>query len=239
MLAELLAALALVGPQPADFTTRIDNRYWPMAPGTRWIYRDGDQRNAVTVTNRRKRIANGVTARVVRDTVAQGGEIVEDTFDFYAQDRRGTIWYLGEDTAEFEHGRLKTKEGSFEAGVDGAQAGVIVPAHPRPGMRYRQEFYKGHAEDRGEVLSTRELAETPAGRFRRVLLTKETNRLEPGVLEYKLYAPGIGPVLALGIAGGSSREELLRRDRASAAWVRRAGTAPLGQAPIPPAVRSR
>jgi hypothetical protein len=238
MLIELLTVLALV-PGPAEFSTRIDNRYWPMAPGTRWIYREGDQRIAVTVTNETKRIANGVTARVVRDTVAEGGTIVEDTFDFYAQDRRGTIWYLGEDTAEFDHGRLETKEGSFEAGVDGARAGVIMPAHPRPGMRYRQEFYSGHAEDRGEVLSTREMAETPAGRFKRALLTKDTSPLEPAVLEYKLYAPGVGPVLTLGVSGGAEREELLRRDRASAAWVRRAGTAPLGQAPIPPTVRSR
>jgi hypothetical protein len=238
MLVELLTMLALA-PGPAGFSTRIDNRYWPMAPGTRWIYREGDQRIAVTVTSETKRIANGVTARVVRDTVAAGGDIVEDTFDFYAQDRRGTIWYLGEDTGEFEHGRLKTKEGSFEAGVDGARAGVIMPAHPRPGMRYRQEFYKGHAEDRGEVLSTREMAEAPAGRFRNALLTKDTNRLEPDVLEYKLYAPGVGPVLTLGVSGGADREELLKRDRAPAEWVRRAGTAPLGQAPIPPAVRSR
>ena len=239
MLVTLLTALALVQPQPADFSTRIDNRYWPMAPGTRWIYRDGDQRIAVTVTRETKRIANGVTARVVRDTVAEGGEIVEDTLDFYAQDRRGTIWYLGEDTSEFEHGRLATKEGSFEAGVDGARAGVIMPAHPRPGMRYRQEFYKGHAEDRGEVLSVREMAETPAGRFTRALLTKDTSAIEPGVLEYKLYVPGVGPVLTLGVSGEADREELLRRDRAPAEWVRRAGTEPLGQAPIPPAARSR
>jgi hypothetical protein len=117
--------------------------------------------------------------------------------------------------------------------------GIIMPARPRPGMRYRQEYYKGHAEDRGEVLSTREMAETPAGRFRRALLTKDTSAIEPGVLEYKLYAPGVGPVLTLAVSGGAGREELLRRDKAPAAWVRRAGTAPLGQGPIPPAARSR
>jgi hypothetical protein len=237
MLAELLAALALV---PGPTSTRIDNRYWPMAPGTRWTYREGaDQRNAVTVTRATKRIANGVTARVVRDTVARGDEIVEDTFDFYAQDRRGNVWYLGEDTAEFEHGRLTTREGSFEAGVDGALPGIVMPAHPRRGMRYRQEFYRGHAEDRAEILSTRELAETPFDRFRKVLLTKETNPLEPRVLEYKLYAPRVGPVLSLLVSGGSEREELVGMDKAPESWVRQAGTAPLGQAPIPPAFRSR
>jgi hypothetical protein len=238
MLAELLTVLALV-PGPADFSTRIDNRYWPMAPGTRWTYRTGAERDAVTVTRGTKRIADGVTARVVRDTAAVGGVIVEDTFDFYAQDRRGTIWYLGEDTAEFDHGRLTSREGSFEAGVDGALPGIVMPAHPRRGMRYRQELYRGHAEDRAEVLSTRELAETPFGRFRDVLLTKETNRLEPDALEYKLYAPRVGPVLSLLVSGGSEREELVRMDRAPAGWVRRAGTAPLGAGPIPPAPRSR
>ena len=231
MLAELLAALALAAPQPADFTTRIDNRYWPMVPGTRWIYREGGQLDATTVTRKTKRIANGVTARVVRDTVTRGGEIVEDTFDFYAQDRRGTIWYLGEDTAEFEHGRLTTREGSFEAGVDGARPGIIMPAHPKPGMRYRQEYYKGHAEDRGEVLSTDEMAQTPYGRFKRAVLTKDTTPLEPNVLEYKLYAPGIGPVLTLDVSGAAGREELIAYGKAPARWVERAGTASLGQGP--------
>jgi hypothetical protein len=236
MLAELLTALALV---PGPTSTRIDNRYWPMAAGTRWTYRAGAERDAVTVTRATKRLADGVTARVVRDTAVKGGEVVEDTFDFYAQDRHGTIWYLGEDTAEFEHGRLTSREGSFEAGVDGALPGIVMPAHPRPGMRYRQEFYRGHAEDRAAILSTREMAETPFGSFENVLLTKETNRLEPDVLEYKLYAPRVGPVLSLTVSGGSEREELVKMDKASAAWVRRAGTAPLGQGPIPPAGRSR
>jgi hypothetical protein len=238
MLAALLSALALV-PGPADFSTRIDNPYWPMPPGTRWTYRAGAERDVVTVTRATRRLADGVTARVVRDTAVRGGEVVEDTFDFYAQDRQGTVWYLGEDTAEFEHGRLRSREGSFEAGVDGARPGIVMPARPRRGMRYRQELYRGHAEDRAEILSTRELAQTPFGRFDRVLLTKETNRLEPGVLEYKLYAPGVGPVLSLLVSGGSEREELMTMDRAPAAWVRRAATAPLGRGPIPPAARSR
>jgi hypothetical protein len=208
MLAELLAALALV---PGPTSTRIDNRYWPMAPGTRWTYREGaDQRNAVTVTRATKRIANGVTARVVRDTVARGDEIVEDTFDFYAQDRRGNVWYLGEDTAEYEDGEIVSREGSFEAGVDGAEAGVIMPARPRPGLRYRQEYYHGHAEDRAKVVGLREQAGVPYGHFRRVLMTREDNPLEPKVLEFKFYARGVGPVLAVSVSGGSDREALVR-----------------------------
>jgi hypothetical protein len=203
---------------PADFTTRITNPYWPMRPGTRWIYRETDssgarQRIVVTVTRRTKLLANGVTARVVRDVATDGGEPVEVTDDLYAQDRKGTVWYLGEDTAEYEHGKVVSREGSFEAGVDGAQAGVIMPAHPRAGMRYRQEYYAGHAEDRARVLSRREQAGVPFGHFRRVLMTREDNPLEPKALEFKFYARGIGPVLAVSVSGGSDREELVRYRR--------------------------
>ena len=202
---------------PADFTTRIDNRWWPMRVGTRWIYRetapDGTkQRVVVTVTPRTKRIANGVTARVVHDVVTEKGKPVEITDDWYAQDKAGNIWYLGEFTREFEDGKFRSTKGSFEAGVDGAQAGVIMPAEPRRGLRYRQEYYKGQAEDKGEIVSLREQAEVPFGHFRRgrVLMTKDTNPLEPKILEFKFYARGIGPVLAVGVSGGADREELVR-----------------------------
>jgi len=223
---------------PATFTTAIDNRYWPMRPGTRWTYRETDvagarQRVTVTVTGATKRIANGVTARVVRDTVSEDGKIIEVTLDWYAQHEDGSIWYLGEDTAEFEGGELASRAGSFEAGVDGALAGVIMPAKPRRGQRYRQEQSKGVAEDRGEVLATRERVQVPAGRFRGSVLTRDTTPLEPHVLEYKLYAPGVGPVLEISVSGGPNGfTRLLRRDRAPAAWVRRAGAAPLGQGPV-------
>jgi hypothetical protein len=200
---------------PADFTTRIDNPYWPMRPGSRWIYRETDpdgtrQRVVVTVTRRTKMIANGVKARVVRDVVTEKGTPVEKTDDWYAQDRAGNIWYLGESTTEYENGRPVSTEGSFEAGVDGAQAGIIMPAKPRPGMRYRQEYYAGHAEDKGEIVSLRAQAEVPFGHFRNVLMTKDTNPLEPKVLEFKFYARGVGPVLAVSVSGGADREELIR-----------------------------
>ncbi len=200
---------------PADFTTEIDNRYWPMKPGMRWVYRETDaegtrQKVVVTVTHKTKLIANGITARVVRDEVTENGEPVELTDDWYAQDKAGNIWYLGEATAEYENGKPVSTAGSFEAGVDGAQAGVIMPARPRPGLRYRQEYYKGHAEDKARIVSRREQAEVPAGHYRRVLMTRETNPLEPGVLEFKFYARGVGPVLAVSVSGGSDREELIR-----------------------------
>jgi len=199
---------------PAEFTTRIDNPYWPMAPGSRWTYgeRDGEgglQRVVVSVTQRTKRIANGVEARVVHDVVSEGGEPVEVTDDWYAQDAAGNIWYLGERTAEYANGKVVTRAGSWEAGVDGAQPGIIMPADPRPGLAYRQEYYAGEAEDRAKVLSVNEQAEAPFGHFTGVLLTKDLTPLEPRVLEYKLYAPDVGPVLTLDASGASGREELI------------------------------
>jgi len=203
---------------PKDFTTRIDNPYWPMRPGTRWVYRetspDGTvQRVVVRVTDRTKRIANGVVARVVRDTVTENGMLVEDTWDWYAQDRAGNVWYLGELTKAYENGKPVGTEGSFEAGVDGAQAGVVMPARPAVGMRYRQEHYAGEAEDRASIFSLRERVEVPAGYYRDVVMTRDVNPLEPRVLEYKFYARGVGPVLAIGVSGGADREELVRSGR--------------------------
>jgi hypothetical protein len=202
---------------PADFTADVDHPYWPMTPGTRWTYREVEDgvtlEVVVTATTATRRIANGVTARVVRDTVTEDGELVEDTFDWYAQDREGNVWYLGEDTKEFEDGRAVTTAGSFEAGVDGALAGIILPARPKVGMRYRQEFYRGEAEDNGEILALGHMVDVPYGHLDDLLVTVDTNALEPEVLEYKMYAPGLGPVLALGISGGTGREELVSVDR--------------------------
>jgi hypothetical protein len=215
LLATAAVLAAAAAPAPSDFTTKIDNSWWPMRPGARWIYRETDsegarQRVVVTVTRRTKVIANGVTARVVHDVVTEDGKPVEVTDDWYAQDRAGNIWYLGEDTTEYENGRPVSKEGSFEAGVDGARAGIIMPAHPRVGMRYRQEYYKGHAEDRARIMSLRERAEVPFGFFSRALMTRDENPLEPRILEYKFYARGVGPVLGVSVSGGSDREELVR-----------------------------
>jgi hypothetical protein len=214
---------------PKDFTTEIDNPYFPLEPRTRWTYRETDEKGeelkvVVVVTTQTKLIANGITARVVRDTVSQDGEVVEDTYDWYAQDAEGNVWYMGEDTAEFENGKISSRHGSFEAGVDGALPGIIMPADPAPGLRYRQEYYKGQAEDNGEVLSINEMADASIGHFENMLLEKNTITIEPKVLEYKLYAKSVGMVLALGISGGGGREELVKIDRAPAT----AGTGPLG-----------
>ncbi|MEK6326178.1 MAG: hypothetical protein AABM66_01475 [Actinomycetota bacterium] len=199
---------------PADFTTKIDNPYWPMAPGSRWVYRETDTEGAklrvvVTVTPRTKRIANGVEARVVHDVVTENGEPVEVTDDWYAQDSDGNIWYLGEDTTEYEGGKPVSTAGSFEAGADGAQAGIIMPADPEVGLAYRQEYYAGEAEDEAEIVSLDEQAEVPFGHFTDVLMTRDLNPLEPKILEYKFYARDVGPVLAVSVSGGSDREELV------------------------------
>ena len=203
-----------VNLDPADFTAEITNPYWPMRSGSRWIYRETDsqgakQRVVVTVTDRTKKIADGVTARVVHDAVTEGGKPVELTDDFYAQDGAGNIWYLGEATTEYENGKPSSTAGSFEAGLDGAQAGVIVPARPRPGLSYREEYRKGEAEDRARIVSLREKAEVPAGYYPRVLMTRNVNPLSPKELEFKFYARGVGPVLTVSVSGGSDREELL------------------------------
>ncbi|MGH2985931.1 MAG: hypothetical protein ACRDLO_04495 [Solirubrobacterales bacterium] len=199
---------------PADFSLEIDNPYWPMKPGSRWVYRETDtegtvQRVVVTVTDRTKTIANGVEARVVHDVVTEKGVPVEVTDDWYAQDADGNIWYLGEATTGYENGKPTTTAGSFEAGADGAQPGIILPADPQPGMTYRQEYYEGEAEDEGEIVSVDEQAEVPSGHFKDALMTKDTNSLEPKVLEFKFYAREVGPVLAVSVSGGSDREELV------------------------------
>jgi hypothetical protein len=198
---------------PNDFVAKIDNPYWPMAPGSKWVYRETDaegttQRVEVTVTDRTKEIL-GIEATVVHDVVTEGGDVIEDTEDWYAQDKWGGLWYLGEDTTEYENGRAVSTKGSWEGGVDGAQPGLIVPPDPKVGMFYRQEYYAGQAEDRAKILSLDERAEVPFGSYERLLMTADTTPLEPDVLEHKLYARGVGPVLVISLSGGGGREELV------------------------------
>jgi hypothetical protein len=198
---------------PARFTNRIDNPYWPMKPGSRWLYRETDgagmeQRIEVTVTKRTKKIL-GIDAAVVHDVVTEDGQLVEDTYDWYAQDADGNIWYLGEATKEYENAKVTTTAGSWEAGVDGAQPGVLVPAHPRPGLAYRQEYYRGEAEDAATVLSLDQKAKVPHGSFDQLLATKDYTPLEPRLVEHKFYAKGVGQVLAVTVSGGKGWAELL------------------------------
>jgi hypothetical protein len=197
---------------PADFVSRIDHPYWPMAPGNKWVVMDSDlegnrQRIEITVTNKKKRIM-GIETTVIHDRVTENGKLVEDTYDWYAQDKDGTLWYFGEDTTAFENGKAD-KAGSWQAGVDGAQPGVVIPADPKAGMSYRQEYYAGKAEAAAKVLSLEKKVEVTAGKFDGVLMTEDTTPIHPDVLEHKFYAKGVGPVLILGLSGGKAWEELV------------------------------
>jgi hypothetical protein len=191
----------------------LDHPFWPMAPGSRWVYRETDadgteQQVEVTVTDKTRDIL-GIPATEVHDLVTEDGEPVEDTLDWYAQDSLGNLWYLGEDTKEYENGEVVSTEGSWEAGVDGAQAGIILPADPQVGMAYRQEYYAGQAEDAAEILSLDAHVEVPFGTFDNMLETRDFTPLEPDVEEHKFYARGVGPVEVRQTSGGSSHEVLL------------------------------
>ncbi len=202
---------------PANFTTDITNPYWPMTPGSVWEYVETNTEGSreevtVTVTTKTKKIANGITARVIRDEARANGELTEATDDWYAQDQIGNIWYLGEATAEYQNGKVSKTAGSFEAGVDGAQPGIAMPANPVAGMSYRQEYLAGVAEDRGAVGSVGlEQVQVPFGFFdKNVLMTRDLVPLEPKVQELKFFAPGVGPVLSVHLDGVGGRSELIK-----------------------------
>jgi len=193
----------------SSFQTEITNPYLPFPVGT--VFRsesttsDGVELIVVEVPDTTREIA-GVTARVVRDRVYLDGELVEDTFDWYAQDEAGNVWYLGEDTKEYENGHVVSTEGSWEAGVDGAMAGIAFPAQPAVGQAYYQEFYEGEAEDRARVLSVSENVSVPAGTFSGCVKTEDTTPLEPKVLEQKFYCRGVGVALEVDVDSGVRSE---------------------------------
>lgn len=212
------SAAALPSPLPAPtldpdgFVAAVDNPWLPLLPGTRWTYRAGDgareERILVTVTARTRRVA-GVDAVVVHDRVrAADGTLLEDTWDWYAQDAAGNVWYLGEDTTAYEDGRA-SREGSWEAGVDGAQAGLAMPARPRVGQSYPQELLPGEAEDRGEVVALGVAVTVPAGSYPDTVQTRDTTPLEPRLVEHKFYAAGVGLVREETVRGGDEVVELV------------------------------
>ena len=197
---------------PPGLSPDITNPYWPMKPGTRWVYQEGAaQRNVVTVLKKTETIL-GAQARTVHDVVYEHGKVVEDTYDWYAQDRQGTVWYMGEATKEYEGGHVSTA-GSWRAGVDGARPGIIVPAHPKIGASYRQEYRKGEAEDWGRNVSLDEQVSVPQGHYDRVFMTRETSVLEPRALEFKFYARGVGPVLTVSVSPSLGFEKLVKLTR--------------------------
>jgi uncharacterized protein DUF3108 len=181
---------------PSLFQTLVDNRYFPLVPGTKFLYQETSggktYDNEVTVTGDTK-VVMGVTCRVVHDVLRDKDAIKEDTYDWYAQDQKGNVWYFGEKSTEhLASGKVST-EGSWEAGVDGGQPGIIMKAHPAPGPAYRQEYLAGKAEDMGQVLSVRDTVTVPFGAFSSCVATHDWSMIEKGS-EKKWYAPGVGLV---------------------------------------------
>ncbi len=195
-----------------DFVDTVDNPYFPLAVGSRWVYEgtseDETERVEIVVTDERKEVM-GVSATVVRDSVYVDDELAEDTYDWFAQDREGNVWYLGEESQDIENGEVVSTEGSWEAGVDGALPGIVMPADPQVGDAFRQEFYEGEAEDMFEVLRLGESLTVPAGSFEDVLVTQDWNPLEPEAIEEKYYARGVGKLREVSVAGEQEEVELI------------------------------
>lgn len=190
---------------PDEFVLQVNNTFYPLVPGTTYIYEgmseDGPERNEVRVTSDTK-LVMGVTCIVVWDRVWLNGSLIEETYDWYAQDRNGSVWYFGEDSREIENGVIVSTEGSWEAGVDGAEPGIVMMGLPVVGEQYRQEYYKGEAEDMALVISLNSSANVPYGDFVNCVQTKDWTPLEPGVAEFKYYASGIGLVREEDASGG-------------------------------------
>ncbi|HMI21669.1 MAG TPA: hypothetical protein VK496_02025 [Gaiellaceae bacterium] len=213
----IAASASASGPDPGDFVGRVDNPWFPLVPGTTFVYRgvkDGKSaRDVVTVTHATKTI-QGVHCTAVRDRLYLAGRLEERTTDWYAQDRRGNVWYFGEATAELDRaGHVTSTEGSWLAGRDGAQAGIFMTARPMVGQSRRQEYYKGHAEDHFAVVSLRARVSVPYTSSNRALLTKEWTPLEAGTLDHKYYVRGIGNVKEVTVKGPLERSELVSVQR--------------------------
>jgi hypothetical protein len=198
---------------PADFSTVIDNPYFPLPVGRTLVYRgikDGQaQEDRVTVTNQTKVVAEGITARVVSDVATHDGNLLEKTSDWYAQDDHGNVWYLGEDTAAYlPNGKVDTS-GSWEAGVHDAEPGLIMEADPQIPDAYRQEFLSGQAEDTAWIVDRGGSVSVPAGTFKNTLTSLEATRLEPGAYDQKVYAPGVGIVLEQALTGATEYAKLV------------------------------
>jgi hypothetical protein len=198
---------------PENFTTIINNPFLPLEPGNTFIYKGSKegskQRDMFAVTDRTI-VIDGVTCRVVHDRVFMQGVLQEDTFDYFAQDRDGNVWYFGEDTKELDrHGRVVSTAGTWRAGVDGARPGVIMEAHPKVNDHYFQEVAAPIAQDEAIVLNLHEIVAVPFGKFTNCLQTKEFTQLEPGNVEHKFYARGVGCILGVVVKGGKERLALV------------------------------
>jgi hypothetical protein len=202
------AAKSLPTPKASHFghnSNLITNPWFPLTRGSVYVYdgqKDGKQARDVMSVTRKTKVITGIRAAVVADRLFLNGQLAERTTDWYAQDRHGTVWYLGEKTAELNaSGRVTSTEGSFLNGRDGAKGGIFMPAHPQVGQAFQQESFKGQAEDRFRILSLATSISTPAASSQSAMLTKETTPLEPGVVDHKYYVQGIGTVKEQQVAG--------------------------------------
>ena len=190
----------------------VDNPWMPLIPGANWFYRgtlDGVQeKNRVVVQSYSKQIM-GVNVTTVHDRVYIMKKLIEDTRDWYAQDKQGNVWYFGEDSKSIKNGQVVDTEGTWQAGVNGALPGIVMEAHPKVGDKYGQEHAGKVAQDKAAVLSVRQSAAVPFGAFTRVLQTKEFTPLEPGVVEQKFYARGIGFIRSVMVKGGNEEYKLV------------------------------
>src|SRR5438132_7892313 len=198
---------------PATFTTTFDNSYFPLPVGRTLVYRgvkDGQtQEDRVTVTNETKVVAEGITARVVTDVATHNGTLLEKTSDWYAQDKQGNVWYLGEETAAYlPNGKVDTS-GSWEAGVHDAEPGIVMEANPQIPDAYRQEFLSGQAEDTAWIVDRGGSTKVAYGPLKNVLTTLEATRVEPGAYDEKVYAPGLGIVREQALTGPAEFAELV------------------------------
>ena len=209
-----VAAKPSVQIDPNNFVDVVDNPYFPLEPGTTYIYQgetDGVPTRDVMIVTSDTKVILGVTTIVVRDQAYDDGVLVEDTFDWYAQDVDGNVWYFGEDTKELdENGNVISTEGSWEAGVDGAEPGIIMEANPKKGDKYRQELAPDVAEDMAQVIGFKDNFCVEYGCFDDVLVTKEWTPLEHGVVENKYYAKGVGFISSVMVKGGDEQTELVR-----------------------------
>ncbi len=195
-----------------NFVEDIDNPYFPLKPGTTYVYEGEDEEAAINVeifvTDQKKDVM-GVTTTVVREREWEDGELIEDTFDWFAQDKDGNVWYFGEDSKEYDNGEVVSTAGSWEAGVDDAKPGIIMKGDPQIGDAYRQEYYKGEAEDMAEVLGLDGNVSVPYGSFENCLVTLEWTPLEPEVEENKYYARDVGLLMEETVKGAEARLELV------------------------------
>lgn len=198
---------------PANFVAVVNNQYFSLTPDSSFTYQgktvEGTEKIITIVTDQTKKIL-GVTTTVVWDRAWLDNELIEETYDWYAQDKEGNVWYFGEDSKEYENGKVVSSKGSWEAGVNGAKPGVIMKAKPTVGDSYRQEYYKGEAEDMADVISLSETVTVPHGTFSNCLKTRDWSQIDPKLNEYKYYCPKVGAMtLETLVSDPSEKVELI------------------------------